>query len=140
MMRDEIAKPFLSAVKSVVGMTSNAIDSLLSSLPSELCFNDLRDAGRRHKRAERTDPKNLHSVASKSSEKRSMGCKALSLTGEDWAVQMDRKTIKTSVYNALRATDTSLGIDSSGLTKNPSNVWLTKPHVFCQRLELLCLD
>ena len=67
-MRDPVSEPFRDAVKGVCGMTSNEINSLLSSLPSELCFNDLRDAGRRHKRAEKTDPKNLHCVASKSSE------------------------------------------------------------------------
>ena len=120
-------------------MTSNEINSLLSSLPSELCFNDLRDAGRRHKRAEKTDPKNLHCVASKSAEKRPMGCKTLALSAEDWTEPLDKKALKTNIYNALRATDVSLGVDSTGLTRNPSNMWLTKPHILCQRMELLLL-
>ena len=138
-MRDPVSEPFRDAVKGVCGMTSNEINSLLSSLPSELCFNDLRDAGRRHKRAEKTDPKNLHCVASKSSEKRSMGCKTLALSAEDWTEPLDKKALKTNIHNALRATDVSLGVDSTGLTRNPSNMWLTKPHILCQRMELLPL-
>lgn len=138
-MRDEISAPFRHAVKAVCGMTSGNVTSLLSSLPSELAFNDLRDAGRRHARAEKVAPQNIHSVAHKSSEKRCMGCKPMALEAGDWTQQLDKKTIKTSVYNATRATDCALGVDSTGLTRNHSNIWYTKPHVLCQRLELMQL-
>jgi len=136
-MRDEISAPFRYAVKAVCGMTSSNVTSLLSSLPSELAFNDLRDSGRRHARAEKIAPQNIHSIAHKSAEKRCMGCKPMALEAADWTQQLDKKTIRTSVYNATRATDCALGVDSTGLTRNPSNMWYTKPHILSQRLELM---
>lgn len=138
-MRDAKSRPFREAVKAVCGMTNHQAHGMLSSLASELAFNDLRDAGKRHSRREKTCGANLHAVASKSASKRTFGCESLTLSAEDWSGHLERKAIKAQVYSALRATDVSLGIDSTGLTKSPSNVWLTKPHIFCQRLELLWL-
>jgi len=139
-MRDPISEPFRTCVKCVCGLTSGEVSGLHSSLPCELCFNDLRDAGKRHSKAERISPQSIHSVAFKSSEKRAMGCKTVSLTSQDWSEPCDKKNIKTNVYNATRATDVSLGVDSTGLTRNPNNIWFTKPHVLTQRLELMQLS
>ena len=136
-MQEPVAEPFKRAVMAAAGMSSSKPTSLMSSLPSELTFNDLRDSGKRHCRQERTNPVNLHCVAAKSCQNRTKSCSTVSLDANDWSTPMERKAIKQSVHSALRQTDVSLGISSEGLTKHPKNVWYTKPHILCQRLSLL---
>ena len=62
-METPVGRDFTEICRIVAGMTGEATDSMLSSLPSELCFNDLRDSGRRHAKAEKTCPHNIHAVA-----------------------------------------------------------------------------
>eukprot|EP00439_Symbiodinium_sp_Y106_P036709 s330_g4.t1 len=125
------------AVRAFAGMTSADFTSLLCSLPSELAFNDLRDAGRRHKKAERTNPCNLNAVCVKSGIKRASGCQTVELSDSDWQQQLKGKTVKAKVHMALKPRDVDLGVDSSGLTKQKQNAAYTKPHIWCQRLRLL---
>ncbi|CAL1150545.1 unnamed protein product [Cladocopium goreaui] len=137
------AAPFLDVVRIVLGLTSSdekQSDSLLSSLHSELCFNDLRDACKRGSKKERQSPSNFHCVSMKSCARRSSGCLTVEVEDSDWQDPLPRKHIQSSVLSALRLTDRSLGIPTSGLTKCKAPL-LTKPHVLSQRLGLLkCLQ
>lgn len=136
-MSSKESEEFRKLIKAVAGMTSNEISSLQSSLPCELCFNDLRDSGKRHMKQEKTCPQNLHCVSYKSSLVRNAGCKTLPIDDSDWAQMLPSKVVKKTIFSALRASDQALGISSQGLTKNKSNAAFTKPHVFCNRLRLL---
>lgn len=137
-MRSPASRPFEKVVLAVAGLQkASDLNSLLSSLPSELCFNDLRDACRRHAKQERASPSSLHSVASKSCHKHSCGCRPLELSDTDWATPMQRNQVKVAVHDALRTTDKELGISAEGLTKHKTNRNYTKPHIFTDRLELL---
>ena len=137
------AAPFLDVVRIVLGLTSSdekQSDSLLSSLHSELCFNDLRDACKRGSKKERQSPSNFHCVSMKSCARRSSGCLTVEVEDSDWQDPLPRKHIQSSVLSALRLTGRSLGIPTSGLTKCKAPL-LTKPHVLSQRLGLLkCLQ
>ena len=130
-------------MRVVLGLTSedqDAADSLLTSLHSELCFNDLRDACRRHAKKERQGTSNFHCVAMKSAATRGSGCKNLDVKDEAWSTPIPKKQLQTSVHSALRLTDRTLGIPTHGLTKCKAPL-LTKPHVLGQRLGLLkCLQ
>ena len=130
---------FRRTVCSFCGMTADSYSPLLTSLPNELAFNDLRDAGRRHSKQEKTDPCNLHAVALKSSLKRPSGCSTLELTDEQWQEPLKGRTVKTRCHYALKPRDIELGVDCEGLTRHRFNSAYTKPHVFCQRLRLLRL-
>lgn len=133
------AKPFLDAVRIVLGLTSSdqhSSDSLLTSLHCELTFNDLRDSCRRGSKKERQAPPNFHAIAMKSASKRSSGCKSVDVTDDAWAMPLQKKQIQSSVHSALRMTDRTLGIPTSGLTKCKAPL-LTKPHILVQRLGLL---
>ena len=77
-MEESRGQSFTEICRVIAGITGNAWDSLLSILPSELAFNDLRDSGRRSAKSERTVPQNVHAVAHKSSCNRSSGGKPLS--------------------------------------------------------------
>ena len=134
-MHTAASAPFKSAANSIAGITGEHGDCLQSSLPSELAFNDLRDAARRHSRKETTAGHNLHCVAAKSAQKRNMKCASVSLSDSDWSVPVDQKVIKASVFSAIRQTDVSLGISSEGLTHHRKSLY-TKPHTFCERLDL----
>ena len=127
---------FKAAVRSVAGMTNERPEGLLSSLPSELCFNDARDASRRHSKAEKVAGHNLHSIACKSAMRRNMACKTLQVSDSDWSTPMPEKAIKSAVFTASRQTDVSLGISASGLTQRKRSDVYTKPHKFCERLDL----
>ena len=128
---------FRQCCRCMAGLTGPGTSSLLCSLPSELCFNDLRDAGRRHAKSEKTNPHNLHAVAHKSTLKRPAGAEVLNLTAQDWQQPLSQKHIKARVHSALKATDTELGICSEGLTKHRTNKNYTKPHILVQRLSLM---
>eukprot|EP00438_Fugacium_kawagutii_P030711 Skav213065 [mRNA] locus=scaffold364:641029:642661:- [translate_table: standard] len=137
-MRTPASSAFEKAVLAVAGLQSASdFSSLLSSLPSELCFNDLRDACRRHSKQERASPSSLHSVASKSCSKHPFGCKQLEISDRDWATPTQRNQVKVAVHDALRTTDKELGISAEGLTKHKSNRNYTRPRVFTDRLEFL---
>lgn len=139
-MSSKESEEFRKLVKAVLGMTSNEISSLQSSLPCELAFNDLRDSGKRHQKQEKTCPQNLHCVSYKSCLVRNAGCKTIPIEDSDWCEILPSKVVKKTIFSALRASDQALGICSQGLTKNKSNAAFTKPHVFCNRLRLLeCL-
>ncbi|CAE6950908.1 unnamed protein product [Symbiodinium sp. CCMP2592] len=138
-MDEECGLPFTEVCRVVAGMTGEKTDSVLSSLPCELTFNDLRDSGRRHAKAEKTVPQNIHAIAQKSSSRRPAGGQALSLTAEDWSTPLSHKYVKSRVHSILKATDVELGISSEGLTKHRSSKHYTKPHILSQRLDLMRL-
>ena len=136
-MTREDSLEFRKLVRAVAGMTGKEPSSLLSSLPCELAFNDLRDSSRRHQKMEKTCPQNLHAVSYKSSLVRTCGCKTLPLSDSDWATMMNVKAVKKTVFSSLRSSDIQLGVSSEGLTRHKRNAEYTKPHVFCNRLRLL---
>ena len=138
-MATEQSTKFREAVAAFAGCTGEGYDALLTSLPSELCYNDLRDAGRRHKKSEKTDPCNLHAVALKSCLRRLHGCQTLELGTSDWQSPLKGRNVKARVHQAVKATDVELGISCEGLTRHKVNNNLTKPHIFHQRLRLLKL-
>ena len=137
------AELFMQSVDSICGVTSKATrgQGLLSSLPSELVFNDLRDSRRRHSKKEKCDPCNLHSVSSKSVSKRSSTCTSLDVSDEDWCKPLPRgmQAIKKSVHSVLRTPNKGLGVSTEGLTRHKNCATFTKPHILAQRLELFQL-
>ena len=138
-MSRDASIPFRQSLRAFSGLTCGEFTSLLTSLPSELGFNDLRDASRRHQKSEKVNPNNVHSVLLKSCSKRLSGCMSLDLTDSDWMEPLKGKAIKTRVHAALKPRDVELGIDCTGLTRQRQNCAYTKPHVWCQRLRLLKL-
>lgn len=137
-MRSPASRPFEKAVLAVAGLQSSSdLSSLLSSLPSELAFKDLRDACRRHSKQERASPSSLHSVANKSCHKHPCGCELLEISSSDWATPLQRNQVKVAVHDALRTTDKELGISAEGLAKHKSNRNYTRPRVFTDRLEFV---
>ena len=136
-MDDDESYPFRQTVCSFMGMTDDEHSSLLSSLPNELIFNDLRDASRRGYKAETCTPCNLHACALKSCSKRPAGCSGLDISQEDWCNTLKGKSVRATVHSATKPRDVQLGIDCNGLTRHRKNNAYTKPHVFCQRLRLL---
>ena len=136
-MSEAVSHPFRATVAAFAGVTGPGFDSLLSSLPSELAFNDLRDAGRRHSKFEKVNPSNLHAVCVKSASKRCCGAQLLQLEESDWESHFKGKTVRARVHQALRMKDVDLGVNCEGLTRHKNNKAYTKPHVFCDRLRLL---
>lgn len=137
-MRTPLSAPLEEAVLAIAGLQDGQKPSCLhSSLPSELCFNSLRDASRRGKKANMQSPAAMHCVSWKTATQHSFGSESLTLSDFDWASSLKRYEIKTSVHSSLRATDRSMGIDCHGLTRSRTNRWYTKPHIFTQRLHLL---
>jgi len=131
------SKIFENTVMSILGLEPGSKpDALLSSLPCELIFNDLRDVQRRHSKMDKVSSAAMHVVAHKSMNTRSFGCTGLEVTDMDWAQPLKRQAIKTNVHQATRCSDISLGICSNQLTKNKSQSY-TKPHVFTARLEMM---
>lgn len=140
-MKTESSMAFEDSVMSICGLNGkDRMDCLLSSLPSELTFNSLRDACRRHSKTDSCTGPALHSVASRSSMIHTFGCQPLTLSDQDWSTPIGRNQVKTSVHSALKSTQKELGINTEGLTRNPSSKGFTKPHIFAHRLQLLqCL-
>ncbi|CAE7543093.1 icmt-1, partial [Symbiodinium necroappetens] len=138
-MSEQQSAGFRETVAAFCGCTGANSDALLSSLPSELAFNDVRDCARRGQKSETSDIINLHAIGVKSCTKRPSGCETLELTTADWQKPLRGKGIKCRVHNALKCTDAELGVSAEGLTRHKSNRALTKPHVFHQRLRLLKL-
>ncbi|CAK9112534.1 Uncharacterized protein SCF082_LOCUS52168, partial [Durusdinium trenchii] len=132
------SRAFEENILAVCGLQqAGAPNSLLSSLPSELTFNQMRDCARRRSKHERCQPSSLHAVAWKAATKHPCGCANLDLDDNDWAVPLKQSEIKKSVHQNLRSTDKEMGINSEGLTKHKVVKHFTKPHVFTDRLELL---
>ena len=134
------AEPFCAAVRCIAGLGSKgqSNDSLMSSLPSELVFNDMRDTCRRAKKSDRTTPSNLHSVACRSVAVRTKASSTVELATSDWSSDLphgQKGAVKASVLSALRSTDVSLGVDCNGLTRQKNNKSLTKPHHFVARFQ-----
>ncbi|CAE7788087.1 unnamed protein product [Symbiodinium sp. CCMP2592] len=136
-LAEKCSLPFRKTAEAMAGLTSQESSPMLTSLASELAFNDLRDASKRHCKAERANGANLHAVAIKSAETRSGGSATIPLDDSDWAADFKGQTVKARVHSALRATDKELGVSCEGLTRHRVNHCYTKPHVFCQRLRLL---
>lgn len=140
----KLGEPFTRVIRAVagVGNKDKVGQPLMSSLPSELTFNDLRDTAPRHMKKERAIPANIHSTACRSIIHKPGGCSTLDLSQEDWAVPLKSSShagLRTSVCSAVRTTDVSLGVNCSGLTKHKSNRAYTKPHILVSRFELLSL-
>lgn len=123
---------------AIAGMQRGDIaECLHSSLPSELCFNVLRDSARRHAKHSVQSPAAMHCLSWKAASLHNMGCKSLEVADLDWSTPLKAKSVKSTVHNSTRCTDKSLGISSEGLTRHRVNKWYTKPHIWCQRLHLL---
>ncbi|OLP83796.1 Protein-S-isoprenylcysteine O-methyltransferase [Symbiodinium microadriaticum] len=136
-MTSVVSEPFRMAVNSLCGITGEKPDSLLSSLPSELAFNDLRDAARRATKCETTAPSSLHSICLKSAINRPAGAAVLELQDSDWMQPYRGKSLKSHIHHSLKPKDCELGINADGLTRHKQNKAYTKPHIFHERLRLL---
>eukprot|EP00438_Fugacium_kawagutii_P020795 Skav230552 [mRNA] locus=scaffold2019:141:3280:- [translate_table: standard] len=128
---------FQAVIKAIAGITDDMHGPLLSSVPVELTFNDLRDCSKRFSKPEMTSAPNLHSIISRSCAKRNPSVQTLLPEASDWAEPLQGKTVKRNVFDSSRATDQSLGVSTSGLTRKKSEFQLTKPHIFSYRLHLL---
>lgn len=137
-MGSPASRPLQENILAICGLQeAGAPTSLLSSLPSELAFNKLRDAAKRHSKQERCQPAALHSVAWKASVSHVCGCESLELTEEDWAVPMKASQIKVSVHSNMRSSCSDMGISVEGLTRHKQANQYTKPHIWTARLEYL---
>ena len=130
---------FMGVAKSICGITHDSFGSLLSSVPVEQVFGDLRDAAKRHSKQELTTGSNIHSVVARSCAHRNAAVQTITPQNCDWSRPLAGKAVKKNVFDAGRATDISLGVCTTGLTKKKSVTEFTKPHVFAQRLELISL-
>lgn len=110
---------------------------ILSSIACELVFNDLRDCERRHAKALETKAAHIQCGVLKSVAKRfPVPDEAkIRLTESDWAAKLPGKTMKQSVFEASRVSNTRMGLDTTGLTKQKKAIY-TKPHILQQRLAL----
>ena len=111
--------------------------SLLTSVPVELTFNDMRDAAARFSKQEVTTPVNLHSIVARTCNNRIQGIESLNPKTSDWNTPLAGKTVKRQVFDSSRCSDVSLGLSTSGLTRKKADGDLTKPHIFSHRLQLL---
>ena len=137
-MKTPASLPFEKCILAICGIQNPSMPScLLSSLPSELAFNSLRDCSRRHSKQEKATACAIHAVAWKSSCQHSFGCSTLDLVPNDWSTPIKKGQIRKMVFENHRATDKELGISAEGLTKHKVNKAYTKPHCFTNRLHLL---
>ena len=109
--------------------------SLLTSLPCELCFNDLRDGERRAQKNAYRTPSALCTGAIGSGWARSPLTK-VSVESQDWIGCQDVNTLRSNILSSSRQLDRDLGISLQDLTTKFSCEHLTKPHVLTQRLLL----
>eukprot|EP00438_Fugacium_kawagutii_P003700 Skav209326 [mRNA] locus=scaffold724:411338:412336:- [translate_table: standard] len=128
---------FEKGVKELCGIQGDTPSGLMTSLPCELAFGALRDSSKRHSKAQKQSPAAIHAVSWKSVKKHPFGCSVLELDDHDWSEPLKKASVKASIHNSLRTTDKRLGISCEGLTRHRNNKAYTKPHVFCQRLDLL---
>ena len=109
--------------------------SLLTSLPSELCFNDLRDGERRAQKNAFRSTTAVCTAAIASAWVRSP-LQKISLDSQDCQGAEDVNTLRSHILSNTRQTDRDLGIPTQDLTTKFSCEHLTKPHVLTQRLLL----
>lgn len=128
---------FQAVVRAIAGITCPYTGSLLTSVPVEIVFNDMRDAAKRFSKSEITSASNLHSIVSRSCHKRMSGVETLIPAAHDWSFSLNGKTVKKTVFDTSRSTDASVGVNSSGLTRKRTDSNLTKPHIFSFRLHLI---
>ncbi|CAE7564402.1 unnamed protein product [Symbiodinium sp. CCMP2592] len=132
---NEVRKIFLAAA----GLKhTDAEASLLTSLPCELIFNDLRDGERRGQKQDYRSPPAICCAAVKSGWSRSP-LAHIQLEGKDWSDRSSARHLKANILQgAARATDKELGIPMQQLTNARVCEHITKPHVLTQRLQLYC--
>ena len=111
---------WMSVVKAIGGITNEMYGSLLSSVPVELTFNDLRDAAKRFSKPEVTTPVNIHSVIARTCQSRISGVETLIPQNSDWSKPLAGKTVKRQMFDSSRQSDVSIGLSTSGLTKKKS--------------------
>lgn len=108
--------------------------SLLSTIPVERMFCDLRDAERRHGKTYSTCASNLQAVSVKSAASRTPGWDHITLTDQDWSAgpQGDRKhpkTVRQEVYTPVGVEDQS-GLNYHKLCSPTSKSPITGPALF----------
>ncbi|CAE7248806.1 unnamed protein product [Symbiodinium sp. CCMP2592] len=108
---------------------------MLNSLHCELIFNDLRDSQRRHRKAEVSKASNIATVAVRSGYRRSP-LESIELKSADWSTAESLTALKSSVLQSARERDQNLGLNVYHLINDKSCGWLTKPHVYTERLRL----
>ncbi|CAE7389978.1 unnamed protein product [Symbiodinium necroappetens] len=109
--------------------------ALLSSLPNELMFNDLRDAQRRHAKHEMAKLVHLAAVSIRSSGHRSP-LHAVEVDNADWNSHDQAKVLRSNILQAARERDKNLGVPLQELICEKNLSYVTKPHIYCQRLRL----
>ena len=98
-MKTPASLAFEKCVLNACGISDGAQpNGLLSSLPSELAFNSLRDVCRRHSKKEKTTPSGIHSVCWKSACQHSFGCTSVNLSDQDWSVPLKKGQVKKAVF------------------------------------------
>ncbi|CAE7781928.1 unnamed protein product [Symbiodinium sp. CCMP2592] len=107
--------------------------SLLTSLPNELCFNDLRDAERRAQKNEMRAPTSICAGAIKSGWVRSP-LEKVSLESQDWTSAVRANKLRSSILPNARSGKKDLGLNMTELTASKACPHMTKPHVLMQRL------
>ena len=108
---------------------------MLTSLPCELCFNDLRDAERRSQKNEHRTAPALCTAAIKSGWARSPLSK-LTLDSKEWAITDHARQLRTHILSNARQNDKDIGVPMTDLTNKQTLDHLTKPHVLTQRLRV----
>ena len=108
---------------------------MLNSLHCELIFNDLRDAQRRHRTAEVSKASNIATVAVCSGYRRSP-LESIELQSADWSIAGSLTALKSNVLQSARERDKELGLNVYHLISDKTCAWLTKPHIYTERLRL----
>ena len=120
---------------SLAGWTKANQTPVLQSLQNELMFNDMRDAERRHKKADWTKAANVCCAGIRSSWNRCTA-ESVHLNNLDWVQDEGFKALRAQVLNASRQSDKQLGVSLQSLISDRNCSHLTKPHIFCERLRL----
>ena len=115
--------------------TDQSESSLLSSLPCELTFNDLRDGERRSQKNEFRSTPTICAGAIKSGWSRSpLG--NVTIDSKDWSTTDSARQLRSNILSSARSADKDLGIPMSEITSKQTVPHMTKPHVLTQRLLL----
>ena len=111
--------------------------SILTSLPCELFFNDVRDAERRSQKQEIRNAASLCAAVVKSGWARSP-LQKITLDSRDWAEKDASRQLKATILSNARQNDKELGVTMSELTNKARCAHITKPHEPSRRLQLFC--
>ena len=131
---EEVRKIFLAAA----GLRHvDEEKAILTSLPCELMFNDLRDAERRSQKQELRSPTAICCGAIKSAWSRSP-LEHVKLESKDWSDRGSARHLKNSILQGGRQVDRDLGVPMQQLTSQRVCEHITKPHILTQRLQLYC--